>query len=132
MKTLTWVVLLVSCAVGCRAPLPPEVVEAATLWVPPLVKVVREPDWSFTRAEKEKVLQLCRENRIDTLFEFIIDDEGKVVRSRLLRTDVDDVYREYLEDHAGVMEFPPDDVQGRYRAFYYPTDYRFTATFEWL
>lgn len=118
---------------SCMSPAAtPAEIEAATLYFPPTVKIVDEPRFSFSSAERQKALETYREVGADTLFEFVIDDEGQVVRSRLVRTNVKRVYRESLEDHAERLVFSGDGGSGRYRAFYFPTDYDMNPTFEWL
>ena len=117
--------------VGCTTPPTSAEVEAATVYFPPQVKYLDEPDWVFTSAERQRALRAYRE-QADTLFELVIDGEGKVKRARLLRTDVRKEYHEDLVAHARHLGFTKDTDPGRYRAFYFPVDYRNNRDFRWV
>lgn len=116
---------------GCTTPVSDAEIEAATLYFPPSFKVLTEPSWSFTAAERQRALREYKQQGADTLFEFVIDSEGRVERSRLLRTHVEPVYHEQMEVHARAMVFSKDDRAGLYRAFYFPASYRMNNRFEW-
>ena len=110
----------------------PAEVAAATLYFPPQVKRIQEPRFCFDPAERERALQTYRELGADTLFELVVDQEGKVVKARVLRTDERRSYREDMLDHARRFRFTPDREVPGYRAFYYPARYGFDNEFEWL
>jgi hypothetical protein len=117
---------------GCKASASPEEVAAATLFFPPVYKLVAEPRWSFSDAERLKALQAYTKQGADTLFELIVDADGKVVRTRLLRTPVDEIYHEVLLEHSRRWEFSPDARRSSYRALYYPIEYTLHHDNEWL
>ena len=131
MKVHLLLISVLSLATSCASAVSEDVLRAK-LYFPPEVKYVEEPSFSFSSAERKKALLEYRDHGADTLFELIIDAEGKVVRSRLIRTNVDPVYHQDLEDHAAHFEFTSDADGSMYRAFYYPVDYRHRTTFEWL
>jgi hypothetical protein len=116
---------------GCTS-IPPEAVEHATLYFPPQFKYIDEPRYCFSPAEREKALQTYRKKGADTLFELVIDSQGKVKKARLLRTHVDTIYHEDMENHARSFEFTKDTEGHRFRAFFFPTKYKHESTFEWI
>jgi hypothetical protein len=122
------VLLLVS---ACKSAASAEAVAAATLYFPPNFKYVEEPRYSFSSAERQRALQEYREQGADTLFELVIDHQGRVMKARLLRTHVSEVYHDDMIHHALRMEFSPDANCQMYRAFYFPAKYSHTAEFEW-
>lgn len=117
---------------ACRASASPEEVARATLFFPPVFKYVDELRWSFSDAERLRALQEYIRKGADTLFEVVIDADGKVRRMRIVRTPVDEIYHEFVLEYARGWEFSPDERRDSYRAFYYPVEYRFRAQFEWL
>lgn len=123
---------LLALLAACASASVSEEVRNATLYYPPQVRLVDEPRSCFTHAERQRALLELSRVDADTLFELIVDEEGKVVRARLLRTHVRREYHEQLEDHARAFEFTPEDCGGRYRAFFFPCRYRHDAGFEWV
>ena len=110
---------------------PPESFDGVTLYFAPAMKYVDEPRFSFTDQERRYALQEYRTDGSNTLFEFVIDSQGKVKKSRVVKTSVKREYRDTLENHARGMVFSKDSESDRYRAFYYRVDYDFNANFEW-
>ena len=130
-SVLSLCALALGLASGCRASATPEEVAAATLFFPPVFRYVAEPKWSFSDAERLKALQEYTGQGADTLLEMIIDPEGKVVRVRILRTRIDEIYHEILIEHARAFTFSAESESGHYRTFYYPIEYRLNHQFEW-
>jgi len=130
--TLLVLVSLLLASAGCTAPPSAAEVAAATLYFPPEVRRIDEPRFCFSAAERERALQEYRSDGSDTLFECVIDDQGKVKKVRLLRTHVNRVYHQDMLNHARWFVFTPDLKGQGYRAFFLPMKYRFDATFEWI
>ena len=130
MKALALVCLLVLGG-SCRSPATAEEVQAATLYFPPTFKVVDRPRFSFSMAERQRALDEYRDHGADTLFEVVVDGDGRVVKSRLVRTQVPASYHDDLEAHARRFQFT-EDAQSLYRAFYFPVRYRYDSELEWV
>lgn len=109
---------------GCRSGPDEAEVAAATLFFPPTFRYVEEPRFCFSAAERERALQGFRELGVDSLFELIVDDSGRVVESRIVRTRVEELYHPIVLEHANAFAFNPDERKGAYRAFYVPMDFR--------
>ena len=132
MKTTLIASTALALLFSCQSPVTEAQIQEAELYFPPKVKYLSEARFSFSTAERKKALLNYTKHGADTLFEFVIDRQGKVKKARLLKTRVKKVYHEDLEIHAEGMEFSEDDGPAPYRAFYYPTDYTFRPTFEWV
>lgn len=128
-RVVSWVLVLGS---GCKASASPEEVAEAVLFFPPVYRSVEEPTFSFTDAERMKALQEYRRQGADTLFELIVDPQGKVRKARIVKTWVKPIYHDIVLEHALALEFSPQVDTEFFRAFYYPLEYRFQSTFEWL
>lgn len=102
------------------------------LYFPPLFKYVEEPKYAFSAAERQRAIQEYRKYGADTLFELIVDHDGKVKRARLLRTQVRREYHQEMIEHVRRMSFTQDAENQKYRAFFFPTRYRLNAEFEWV
>jgi len=131
MRKLFAVVPLLGMLAGCATPTPEEVA-AATLYFPPTVKRTEEPRFCFTAAERQRALDEFSNSEADTLFELVIDADGKVRKARLIRTQVLPEYQQDLVDHAYWFGFTPDPHHQGYRAVYYPTNYKYERSFEWV
>ena len=77
--------------------------------------------YSFDNVERQKALRSYKDYG-DTLFELVIDREGRVKKARILRTHVKRHNHEFMLEHANDFRFTKD-TEDRYRAFYYPTNY---------
>jgi hypothetical protein len=110
----------------------PAAVQNAEVYFPPLFRRVEKPRYCFSAAERERAVQESRRIGAETLFEPVVDREGKVEKARLVRTDQPKHRQEDILAHARVMVFSPDAESDRYRAFYFPTQYGYESTFEWL
>jgi hypothetical protein len=131
MRNVIILVLLPLVLAGC-ATLAPADVAAATLYFPPQVKRIDEPRFCFSPVERERALQEYRQRGADTLFELVIDAQGKVKRARLVRTHVDREYRQSMVDHAYKFGFTADPQGQGYRAFYFPMKYSHETQFDWV
>jgi hypothetical protein len=131
MKLTLATLFVLMTTLGCST-IPLEDVQNATLYFPPQVRYIDEPRFCFAAAERKKALEEYKADGADTLFELVIDSDGKVKRARLLKTHVDPKYHEQMEQHARLFEFTKDTQGDRFRAFYFPAKYRFDATFEWI
>jgi len=120
--------LLMSCQTASSAK-----IEDAILYYLPQCRHIDSARYSFTSAERQKAIQSMSQAGADTLFELIIDGEGRVKRARLIRTKTLSCYREDMERHAMIMKFTPDhSSEMPYRTFYMPARYRYNSTFEWM
>jgi len=124
-------VLALSALSACRAAVTEEQLREATLYVPPEFKYVAEPRFSFSPAERQLALQFASRNELDTIFELVIDSEGRVQRVRLVRTTHPERRHEDMLVHARGFVFSKGAQPGLYRAFYYPLDYSMRLSFEW-
>ena len=104
----------------------------AELYFPPNFRYVAEPRFCFRPAERRRALDVYRELGADTLFEIVIDPEGKVRKARLLRSSVDRDYHDDVESHARQLVFTPELTTELYRAFYFPVTYSRQAEFQWM
>jgi len=132
MLKLHALVSLAVLSLGCHSPVTQAELDAAELYFFPDFKYVDEPRFEFSAAERRLALDSYRDRGADTLFAFVIDRRGRVVQSRLLRTTVRSEYHESMKEHAEKLGFSEDDGERAYRSFYFPTRYRYNATFEWL
>ena len=105
--------------------------QAANLYFSPTVKFAEEPKISFTQAEREKALKAYKSIGANTLFALVVDYEGRVLRSRLLRTKERKEYHEGMLEHIRSVVFAPSSKEDLYRCFYYPINYDLDASFEW-
>lgn len=117
---------------SCQVAVTDAELRSAPLYFPPNFKFVAEPRPAFTAAERQRALLEAKAQGVDTLFELVIDSEGRVRRARLLRTHHPARHHEFLLEHARGFEFAPDARSALYRAFYYPTNYELNVSFEWL
>jgi hypothetical protein len=124
--------LLAFLAVGCRSGPTPQEIEEATLFVPPVYKRVERARWCFSDAERSKALAEHTRRGANSLLEVLIDDSGQIVRLRVVRTQVQEIYHDIVLEHVGSMKFSADPTVAGHRAFYLPLDYDFSARFEWL
>ncbi len=122
-------VLLVS---SCQAPLDADAVRNAELYFPPRFKYVEKPVYCFTAEERERALQEHRKTGSNTLFEFVVDRQGQVMKVRFVQTYQPSHRHEDILAHARTMVFSPDTESQRYRAFYFPTKYAYSAEFQWI
>ena len=106
---------------ACKSTVTNEELESATLYFPPVVKYLDRPGYSFDNVERQKALRSYKDYG-DTLFELVIDREGRVKKARILRTHVKRHNHEFMLEHANDFRFTKD-TEDRYRAFYYPTNY---------
>jgi hypothetical protein len=125
-------VALLTLAAGCAAGPTEAEVEAATAYLYPEFKYVEEPRFSFTPAERARALRDFRDAGADTLFEVVVDGAGHVQKARLLRTHVHKQYHSQMEAHALRFVFTEDARSAPFRTFYFPMQYRFDASFEWV
>jgi len=116
---------------GCKTT-DPVAVQNAEVYFIPRFKYVEEPRFCFDAAERERALREYRKLGADTLFEFVIDSEGKVMKTRLLKTDQPEHRREDMLAHARIMVFSADVESHLYRAFYFPTKYTYESEFQWF
>jgi hypothetical protein len=116
---------------GCPSQVDPAAVREAEVFFPPRFRYVEKPRYCFSAAERERALQEYRAVGADTLFEFVIDGEGKVMQARIVRTDQPRHRHEDIVAHARVMVFSPDAESDLYRAFYFPAQYTYKSEFEW-
>lgn len=130
MIRIVMVVLIGICA-GCPT-IKMSDLEGVTLYYPPKIKFISEPRYPFTENERNLALLSLKHAKADTLFEIIIDNEGKVVKARVLKTRVRKNYIEDLESHARRFKFTKDPGEQQYRAFYYPVKYRYNSEVEWM
>jgi hypothetical protein len=131
MRTLPALALLLVALAACTT-VSPEEVAASTLWFPPAVKRIDEPRFCFGAAERKHALQEFRRDGADTLFELVIDAEGKVKKARLLRTHVAPEYHADVLQHAYWLGFSPEPGGTGYRAFFFPMKYRYQTSAEWI
>jgi hypothetical protein len=117
---------------SCQAAVSDAELRSAPLYFPPNFKYVAEPRPGFTAAERQRALLEAKAQGVDTVFELVIDSEGRVRRARLLRTHHPARHHELLLEHARGFEFEQDAQSELYRAFYYPTNYELNLSFEWL
>jgi hypothetical protein len=131
LRALVVVGLLVVAAT-CTAPPSDAEIAAATLYFPPEYRCIDEERFCFSVAERERALQAYRQDGADTLFELVIDAQGRVKKARLLRTHVRREYHQDMVDHAYRFEFTSEAKCEGYRAFFFPIRYQFESTFEWV
>lgn len=121
---------------GCQLPSTPPVdaaaVKNAELYFPPRFRYVAEPRFCFSPAERERALQEWQRRGANTLFEFVVDNRGKVRKSRVVKTNLWADRVEPMEEHARVMVFTADPKNEGFRAFYLAANYTLERTFEWL
>ncbi len=130
MRTIS-LLATVLLASACTSPPDPAAVQAAEVYFPPRFRHVEEPRYCFSAAERERALQEYRKLGSDTLFEFVVDREGRVQKARLVKTNQPEHRHADILAHARVMVFSPEAGSDRYRAFYFPTQYRYESEFEW-
>lgn len=128
-RALLSAVLLVA---GCKSHLDPDAVRNAELYFLPRFRCVEKPVYCFTAEERERALQEHRRLGSDILFEFVIDNEGQVVKVRFVQTYEPEHRHADILAHARRMVFTPDTENGPYRAFYFPTKYNARYEFDWL
>ena len=129
---LVLVLATLGVVLGCVAPPSPAEVAAATLYVPPKVRLIDEPGYCFTSAERERALQEARQQDCNTVFELVIDAAGQVKKARVIRTQVRKEFHQDLVEHARHLEFSADPRGEGYRAFFLPMRLRYDASFEWI
>jgi hypothetical protein len=122
-------VLLVS---SCQTPLDPDAVRNAELYFPPKFKYVEKPKYCFTAEERERALQEHRMLGSNSLFEFVIDSQGQVMKARIVQTFQPAHRHEDILAHIRSMVFSADASSPLYRAFYVSTKYRYETEFQWL
>ena len=81
--------------------------------------------------QETRTAETNRNHAADPLFEIVVDKDGKVRKARLLRTHVRPEYHEDMLSHARRFVFSEDAEGEMFRAFYFPTRYRYNAEFEW-
>ena len=116
---------------GCVSPLDPAAVQAAEVYFPPRFKYVAEPQYCFSPAECKHALLECAKRKADTLFEFVVDSDGKVKKARLVKTQQPSDHEEVMLEHARVMVFSADAESKLYRCFYFPVKYTYSSDFKW-
>ena len=62
----------------------------------------------------------------------MIDADGRVKKARLLRTHVRREYQQDMVDHAYTFGFTRDPACPGYRAGFFPIQYKYESTFEWI
>lgn len=131
MKLGLTLILSLLCSLGCRSTVSDAELQAATLYFSPTVKIVEGPKINFTQAEREKALKAYKGIGANALFALVVDDEGRVLRARLLRTKERKEYHEGMLEHIRSIVFAPSSKEDFYRCFYYPINYKLDASFEW-
>lgn len=124
MKRCLILVVTLFLTLACKS-LTDEEVKKANLFFPPTIRYVEEPRFCFSAAERERARKECLAQGADTLFEFVVDKEGRVVKVDILRTHVHRDYREDMMAHAQGFQFTQNTKNEMYRAFFYPTKYNY-------
>jgi hypothetical protein len=116
---------------GCETT-DPAAVQNAEIFFLPRFRYVDEPRFCFDAAERERALQEYKKLGADTLLEFVIDNQGHVRKTRLVKTDQPKHRHEDIVAHARVMTFTEDPESSQYRAFYFPMEYTYKSEVEWV
>ena len=132
LAVLAMLSLIQGCPAPAVAPIDPVAVASAEVYFPPKFEYVQQPAFCFSPAERERALQECKKMGANTLFEFVVDNGGKVRQARVVKTSLWSDRVEAMESHARMMVFSADPRNDRYRAFYYPVNYTYESTFEWM
>jgi hypothetical protein len=112
-------------------PVDPAAVASAKVYFPPRFQHVAEPRFCFGPAERERAIQECEKMGANSLFEFVIDNEGHVKQARVVKTSLWRDRMAPMEEHARIMVFSAGPKSALYRDFYFPVNYTYNSTFEW-